>query len=129
MDWSKLLYELIEVCLIPALGILTTYLVKYFKAKIAESVAQTNNDVVIRYLQLAEETISRCVIATNQTYVEALKAQGKFDINAQKEAFKRTYDAVMNILNDEAKTYLATIYGDVNLFITKAIEEQVNNNK
>lgn len=129
MDWSQLLYELIEVCLIPALGILTTYLVKFFRAKITESITQTDNEIAKRYLQLVGETISRCVIATNQTYVESLKAQGKFDAKAQKEAFKRTHDAVMSILNDEAKTYLATVYGDVNLFITKAIEEQVNNNK
>jgi hypothetical protein len=36
---------------------------------------------------MATDTITNCVIATNQTYVNSLKEQGKFDEAAQKEAF------------------------------------------
>ena len=40
-----------------------------------------------KYLKMLSETITKCVIATNQTYVETLKKQGKFDEEAQKIAF------------------------------------------
>ena len=33
-------------------------------------------------MNMLKKTISDCVIATNQTYVESLKTQGKFDANA-----------------------------------------------
>ena len=36
MEWLPLLYQILEICVIPLLGILTTYIVKYIKAKSAE---------------------------------------------------------------------------------------------
>ena len=75
------------------------------------------------------QTISDCVIATNQTYVESLKQQGKFDLDAQKEAFNLTKDAVLSILSEEAQVYLSTAVGDLNAYITKKIEAEVNLNK
>ena len=78
---------------------------------------------------MLSKTITDCVIATNQTYVDSLKAQGKFDAEAQKKAFNMTLTAVLSILNDEAKEYLTAVYGDLNTYITKQIEAAVNKNK
>ena len=36
MDWLNLLTQIFEVCIIPLLGILTTYIVKYIQVKSAE---------------------------------------------------------------------------------------------
>lgn len=36
MDWLSLAYEIIEVCVIPLLGVLTVYIVKYINAKSIE---------------------------------------------------------------------------------------------
>ena len=36
MEWMSLLYQIIEVCVIPLLGILTAYIVKYINAKSEE---------------------------------------------------------------------------------------------
>ena len=35
MDWFNLLTQIFEVCIIPLLGILTTYIVKYIQVKSA----------------------------------------------------------------------------------------------
>ena len=80
-------------------------------------------------MQMVTETITSCVIATNQTYVETLKKQGKFDAEAQKEAFNQTLTAVEQLLNEDAKQYLIEIYGDLNEYLTKRIEATVNLNK
>ena len=82
-----------------------------------------------KYLTMLSNTIIDCVIATNQTYVESLKKQGKFDLEAQKVAFEMTYNAVINVLSSDAKTYLSNIYGDLNKYITNMIEAEVNKNK
>ena len=41
---------------------------------------------------MLEETIVNCVLTTNQTYVSNLKKDNMFDAEAQKNAFKMTYD-------------------------------------
>lgn len=129
MDWMKMLQEIFYVCIIPLLGVLTSYLVSFLKAKGNQMAENANNALASKYIKMLTETICTCVIATNQTYVEALKKEGKFDAEAQKKAFQMTYDAVMSILSKEAKDYLQNIYGDLDTFLTNAIEAQVKNNK
>ena len=129
MDWIKMLQEIFYVCIIPLLGVLTGYLVSFLKAKGNQMAENANNALASKYIKMLTETICTCVIATNQTYVEALKKEGKFDAEAQKKAFQMTYDAVMSILSKEAKDYLQNIYGDLDTFLTNAIEAQVKNNK
>lgn len=129
MDWMSLLQTVVEVCVIPLLGVLTVYLVKFIKDKSIEIQGKVDNDTADKYIGMIADTISACVLATNQTYVEALKKEGSFTAEAQKEAFALTYDAVMSILTEEAKVYLANLYGDVTAYITAKIEAEVNKSK
>jgi hypothetical protein len=129
MEWLDLLYKTLEVCVIPLLGILTAYLVKYINKKSEEIQIKVDNDIVDKYVALLSDTITACVIATNQTYVEALKKQNAFTPEAQKEAFELTYNAVMAVLTDDAKKYLTEIYGDLTAYITTKIEAEVNVSK
>lgn len=129
IQWTTIFAQIFEVCLIPLLGVLTTYLVKFIKIKASEIADKTNNDMAKKYIEMLGDTITNCVIATNQTYVEALKKQGKFDEAAQKIAFEKTYQAVLDTLSDEAKIYLANIYGDLNALLTNRIEAEVNKEK
>ena len=129
MDWFNLLTQIFEVCIIPLLAVLTTYIVKYIQVKSAEITEKTDNAIADKYTVMLADTISACVLATNQTYVEALKKQGSFDAEAQKVAFNMTLNAVMNILSDDAKKYLTEAFGDLNAYITSQIEASVNMNK
>jgi hypothetical protein len=126
MDWLNLLNDIFQVCIIPLLGVLTTYLVKYIQIKMEEIQVKTENELVDKYLSMLASTVTECVIATNQTYVEALKKEGKFDLEAQKKAFEMTRDAVMMILTEEAQDYLSAAVGDLNIFIAQQIEAAVN---
>lgn len=129
MEWLALLYQILEVCIIPLLGILTAYVVKFVNAKSAEIQNKVDNDTADKYIAMLADTINACVIATNQTYVEALKKDNAFTADAQKEAFKLTFDAVMAVLTDDAKDYLTNIYGDLTTYITNKIEAEVKLNK
>ena len=129
MDYLELLEKIFQVCIIPLLGILCNFLIEYIKIKKNEAAAQTDSELAKKYMDLLVNTIETCVIATNQTYVDALKDKNAFDAEAQKEAFKKTYEAVLNILTDEAQMYLANIVGDLELFIKQQIEATVNANK
>ena len=129
MDWLELLYDVLEVCIIPLLGILTAYVVKYINVKSAEIQDKVENDTADKYIAMLTDTISACVMATNQTYVEALKKQNAFTAEAQKEAFNLTFNAVMAVLTDDAKKYLSEAYGDLTTYITNKIEAEVNLSK
>ena len=129
MDWLELLGKIFEVCIIPLLGILTTYFVSYIKAKREQVVEEMDNELGKKYISMLFNTVSDCVIATNQTYVEALKKEGRFDVSAQKVAFQKTYVAVLNILSYESKSYLEAMVGDLESFIKNLIEAEVNRQK
>lgn len=127
--WLDLLVEIFEVCIIPLLGVLTAFVVKWVNAKSNEIKTQTDNELYQKYIEMLTKTISDCVIATNQTYVDTLKNKNAFDKEAQIEAFQKTYNAVMDILSEEAKTYLTNITGDFEQYVIQKIEAEVNNNK
>lgn len=129
MEWMTLLYQVLEVCIIPLLGVATAFLINFIKIKSKEAQDKIDNDTADKYIAMLTDTITACVIATNQTYVEALKKDNAFTAEAQKEAFNLTFDAVMAVLTDDAKKYLTSIYGDLNAYISAKIEAEVNLNK
>ena len=126
MDWTNMLTDIMELCIIPLLGVLTAYLITFIQAKKAELAAKANNETAAKYIGMLADTISSCVIATKQTYVEALKKQNAFTAEAQQEAFSKTFDAVMAVLTEDAKNYLTLVYGDLTAYITQKIEAEVN---
>jgi hypothetical protein len=125
----EIVIQIIQVCVIPLLGILTKYLVDYLTAKRDEINSKTDNETAQKYTNMIYQTVVDCVIATNQTYVDSLKKSGSFDEAAQKEAFNRTMNAIMTILSDDAKEYITEATGDLNTYLTQLIESEVNKRK
>ena len=125
----EMLAQIFEVCIIPLLGVLTAYFIKFVNAKSAEIGTKVENETQKKYLEMLNSTITDCVIATTQTYVDSLKKQGTFDAEAQKVAFTMTYESVVKLLTDEATEYLNAAVGDLQLYITQKIEAEVNLNK
>lgn len=124
-DWLELLAKLFEIAIFPLLAAATMYLVALIKAKKQELLSKTKNETTKKYIEMLDKTIVDCVLATNQTYVEALKKQGAFDAEAQKQAFTLTYEAVMAILTEDAQEYLSEAINDLNAYITTKIESGV----
>ena len=125
----EIVIQIIQVCVIPLLGILTKFLVDYLTAKRNEINSKTDNETAQKYTNMIYQTVVDCVIATNQTYVDSLKKSGSFDEAAQKEAFNRTMNAIMTILSDDAKEYITEATGDLNTYLTQLIEAEVNKRK
>ena len=121
----NVLAQIFQLVIYPVLSILGVYLVYLITTKIREMKEKSKSELTNKYLDMLNTTISDCVLATTQTYVESLKKEGKFDLEAQKIAFTKTYDAVMQILTDDAKKYLTNAVGDLETFITSKIEADV----
>ena len=126
MDFNVFLSDLFTIVLIPLLGLAVKYFVQFVQVKSDEIQATNKNKEYNKYISMLENTITSAVIATNQTYVDTLKEQGKFDKEAQTNALMRTYEAVMTILTEDAQKYLNEIIGDLRLYIINGIEERVH---
>ena len=125
MNWVDI-GNLIFSTLVPlALTVGAFALIIWVGIKKKEIQDKTKSDLVDKYLDMAERTIATAVLTTTQTYVEALKNKNAFDEEAQKVAFKMTYDAVKKMLTEEALSYIAIAVGDVETFLQNKIEAQV----
>lgn len=90
---------------------------------------EAKNEKVNLYIDLLEKAIEDTVTATNQTYVDALKEQGKFDESAQKFAFSKTKKAVMDILGEDGQKILEIAIKDLDAYVDSKIEATVKNEK
>ena len=129
MDWELVLEKLFELIVFPVISIAGIYLIYLISVKIKELKQRTKDDTTKKYLDMLDETISSVVLATTQTYVEALKKENKFDVEAQQKAFKMTYDTVMKLLTEEAVKYITESVGDLNTYVTNKIEAEVKTSK
>lgn len=128
-SWTEIFSQIFQLVLLPLLGIVIKYVIQFINTKSSEIQANTNNELYKKYIAMLTATITNVVVATNQTYVDTLKEQGKFDEEAQKAALQKTYDTVMSLLTDEAKTYLNTAIADLQTYILTCIESEVKNQK
>ena len=126
---SIALQNAIQVFLIALLTILSKFLIDWITVKKNEIISTTDNELAKKYLDLVATTVTNCVIATNQTYVDSLKNKDLFDKSAQQEAFNKTLKNVLSLLNEEAITYLEEMTGDVNTYLTTLIEAEVAKQK
>jgi hypothetical protein len=122
MDWTEILVQVLELVVIPLIGTGVAYLIAWLKSK-------TKNDTLKKYVDMLDDTIMNCVLATKQTYVDALKKEGAFDEAAKQKAFQLTYDAVVAVLTDEAQKYLGESIKDLKVYITNKIEASVGMTK
>lgn len=129
MEWMEMAQQIFELVIIPLLVVLSTYFIKFINAKSNELINRVDNDKHNKYILMLQETVTDCVLTTTQTYVDALKGQNAFDPEAQKKAFEMTKTAVLAILTDDAKEYLANALGDFDQYLTTLIEAQVQVNK
>ena len=129
MDKVELLNQIFSLCIVPLLGIIAGYVISFIRLKKNDLIVATNNELTQKYLEFLFTTIETCVVATNQTYVDALKDKNAFDETAQKEAFEMTYTAVVNIINEDVQRVLMMVTDDLELLIKEKIESAVAKNK
>jgi hypothetical protein len=126
---SAILTTIIQVVIIPAVPVLITFLVKFLKAKADQTTTKINNDLVRQYTQEAIDAVLQAVTYTSQTYVDALKKQGKFDAEAQKVAFNTAKNLALQLLTEDAKEMITDLYGDLTTWIDTKIEQTVKEQK
>lgn len=124
-----MLNYVLYVVLTVIMPVVATYVVNLIKAKIKESniiADATKNEDLSKIVEGALSDVMDAVLYINQIYVDSLKASGRFDEKAQKEAFNRAYVEAMNIISDEAKKIIEQLYGSFDKWLKLKIESSVN---
>ena len=111
------------------LSALFAYLIVYINKKKQALLETSKSEIEKKYIEKISKTITDCVIATNQTFVETLKKENAFTKEAQEEAFQKTITNIMSILNEDCIEYLESITSDITVYLRNKIEAEVNKNK
>ena len=122
---QETLNTLMSMVILPLLLALSGFAVAWLRKKTQEITANINDATVRKYVDLASDAVTKAVQTTFQTYVDALKAQGKFD----KEALQKAKDTATALITDEAKRVIAEAYGDFDKWLASTIETLVREDK
>lgn len=123
------LNTLMTVVVLPLLIAVSSFAVAWLRKKTQEITENIGDATVRKYVDLASEVVEKAVQTTFQTYVDTLKAQGKFDKEAQLVALQKAKDTATALITDEAKKAIAEAYGDFDKWLEATIETLVREDK
>lgn len=129
MEFSEMLNYVLYVVLTVILPVVAKYAVDLIKTKIKESniiADATKNEDLSKIIEGALSDVMDAVLYINQVYVDSLKSSGKFDKEAQQEAFNRAYKEALNMISGEAKKVIEQLYGSFDKWLKLKIESSVN---
>lgn len=118
MNWAEIGTQVIVGIigvLITGLGTLITFLInKYVK-----------NDKLKTILSSLNEVVKNAVSEVYQTYVEALKKDGMFDAEKQKEALNKALEIIKTNLPTDVMNWVKENYSDIDVYFKSLIEAAI----
>ena len=115
--------------LIPLLITIITICICTMTSKIAKNAAESAPSKYSGIIYGLENIVNKAVITTNQTFVNELKKQGKFDKKAMEEAYRRTYESIVASLSQSFFEYINKEAIDIDTLLKNMIETSVDWNK
>ena len=122
---NEMILTMLQSVLILAVALLTVYAVKWISTKTNQAKTITDNITAQRYIDEASDAITDAILATSQTYTDALKESGKFSAENQKEALGKAVDSAKAQLTIGATEFLQTAHADVNKYLEEKIEAEI----
>ena len=126
---NAFIIELLHTIATAAIPVCAAYLIQYLRRKSEQIIAQTDNMTIKAFLTETTDAVSTAVTYTSQTFVDALKKEGKFDKDKQQEALEKSLDKAISLLSEPAKKALEDIYGNLEEYLTSKIEAEVRSQK
>ena len=125
----EFLFTLLQAVATAAIPVCAAFLVQFLRKKSEQTGAQIDNMELKELLDEVTDAVSTAVTYTSQTYVDALKKEGIFDVEAQKTALETSLKMAISLLSESARSALATIYGNLDDYLVSKIEAEVRNQK
>ena len=115
--------------LIPLLITIITICICIVTGKVAKDATRLAPSKYSEIIYALENIVNKAVITTNQTFVNELKTEGKFDKEAMQEAYKRTFNSIVESLSKSFFEYIDEEAIDIDTLLKNMIETSVNWNK
>ena len=115
--------------LIPILITVITICICIMTNNVAKKAAESAPSKYSEIIYALENIVNKAVITTNQTFVNELKKQGKFDKEAMEEAYRRTYESIVALLSQSFFEYIDKEAIDIDTLLKNMIEASVSWNK
>ena len=115
--------------LIPLLITIITICICTMTSKIAKNAAESAPSKYSGIIYALENIVNKAVITTNQTFVNELKKQGKFDKKAMEEAYNKTFNSIVASLSQSFFEYIDKEAIDIDTLLKNMIETSVDWNK
>lgn len=117
--WMNLIAEILEKLVpIACLAFGSWIVVKLRKAGAKET--------EIQYFEVAYDFLTKAVINTNQTWVDAIKAaEGKLTEEQQEKARQKTIEIFKQMITDNVKLAIEAAYGSIDNWIMLNLESAV----
>lgn len=124
-EWNEIIIMFAETLTYLVVACVIPVMVKILKDKIANDKNLADVELVYELVDIAADVAIKCCNVVNQTFVDDLKAQGEFDSDSQKEAFKMCKDMILSMLNDATKEAIIALHTDLDTWIDSQIENSV----
>ena len=128
MEWSEAITEIMQTIIYVGLPVLVGFAVKAINSFFNLFKAKTDNEQIQRQLNNAEKAVENAVNYVSQTYVNELKRQESFGIDAQEIAFEKTKRLAVDMITAEAHSLLQGVYGEFDTWLKAKIESTVARN-
>lgn len=115
--------------LIPVIVAVSGFSVAIIKKKMDEIEEKIQNEKVKKYLNMSENLLVDVIRGVNQTYVDSLKDEGKFNKEAQEKALEMAKKKFLAIISQEAREAIQEGYKDLGEWLNIKIHATVREEK
>jgi uncharacterized membrane protein len=120
---------ILQALILAVAPILAGYIIQFVKAKAANLKQSTDNSFIWNIINLIEGIVANVVAYVQQTYVDNLKKDGKFNAEEQKIAFEKAYNGALELISEEQKALIESLFGNFGDWLSILIEAAVRNQK
>ena len=115
----NVLSVVVTAIILPLISLAGTKLINFLSTKIKNKKA--NN-----ILETATNIVINAVKSDFQTYVDALKKEGKFDKESQLVALNKAKEMALGQMTEDVKTFINKSYGDLDSWLSTQIEATID---
>ena len=115
--------------LIPILITIITICICTITSEVAKNAAESAPSKYSEIIYALENIVNKAVITTNQTFVNELKKQGKFDKEAMEAAYNKTFNSIVASLSQSFFEYIDEEAVDIDALLKNRIETSVHWNR
>ena len=120
-----LLLTLLQAVLVAAIPIIAKFVTDFIRVKVDEVQTRIQSENIQNIINRVSTLVADVVDYVSQTYVDDLKKSDQFSVEEQLAALEMAYRRTLGMIDENAKSVLDDVFGDVNTYIFTLIEAAV----